>query len=152
DPGQELRSGQAAAPSRCRAAAPGAPSRTRAGDALMEDKELDELFTDPAHQEVVDLLKASRPATPPLDPNFRLHLRAQLMAEARKTLTPRAARSWFPFTFTPRLLAPAMAAVAAGFIVVLGIEVYLANQPATSSLVAMDVSKLNNKTNVATGE
>ena len=118
----------------------------------MEDKELDELFTDPAHQEVVDLLKASRPATPPLDPNFRLHLRAQLMAEARKTLTPRAARSWFPFTFTPRLLAPAMAAVAAGFIVVLGIEVYLANQPTTSSLVAMDVSKLNNKTNVATGE
>jgi Big-like domain-containing protein len=49
------------------------------------------------------------------------------------------------------VLAPAMAAVAAGFIVVLGIEVYLANQP-TSSPVAVDISKLNNKTNVATGE
>jgi Big-like domain-containing protein len=118
---------------------------------MMDDKELDELFTDPAHQEVVDLLKASRPATPPLDPNFRLHLRAQLMAEARKTLTPRTSRSWFPFNLTPSVLAPAMAAVAAGFIVVLGIEVYLANQP-TASPVAFDVSKLNNKTNVATGE
>ena len=117
----------------------------------MDDKELDELFTDPAHQEVVDLLKTSRPATPPLDPNFRLHLRAQLMAEARKTLVPRASRSWFPFNFTPSVLAPAMAAVAAGFIVVLGIEVYLANQP-TAAPVAFDVSKLNNKSNVATGE
>src|SRR5436309_1396804 len=117
---------------------------------MMDDKELDELFTDPAHQEVVDLLKASRPATPPLDPNFRLHLRAQLMAEARKTLTPRAARPWFPFTFTPRLLAPAMAAVAAGFIVVLGIEVYLANRPTGSPLAV--VSSINNKTNVATAE
>jgi len=117
----------------------------------MDDKELDELFTDPAHQEVVDLLKTSRPATPPLDPNFRLHLRAQLMAEARKTLVPRASRSWFPFNFPPSVLAPAMAAVAAGFIVVLGIEVYLANQP-TAAPVAFDVSKLNNKSNVATGE
>ena len=116
----------------------------------MEDKELEELFTDPAHQEVVDLLKASRPATPPLDPNFRLHLRAQLMAAARETLTPRAARPWFPFTFTPRLLAPAMAAVAAGFIVVLGIEVYLANRPTGSPLAV--VSSINNKTNVATAE
>ena len=44
-----------------------------------------------------------------------------------------------------------MAAVAAGFIVVLGIEVYLANQP-TAAPVAFDVSKLNNKSNVATGE
>ena len=116
----------------------------------MDDRELDELFTDPAHHEVVDLLKASRPATPPLDPNFRLHLRAQLMAEARKTLTPRPSRSWFPFNFTPSVLAPAMAAVAAGFIVVLGIEVYLANQP-TGSPVAI-VSPINNKTNVATAE
>src|SRR2546428_10360748 len=116
----------------------------------MDDKELEELSTDPAHQEVEDLLKASRPATPPLDPNFRLHLRAQLMAEARKTLTPRASRSWFPFNFTPSLLAPAMAAVAAGFIVVLGIEIYLANRP-TGAPVAV-VSSINNKTNVATAE
>jgi len=116
----------------------------------MDDRELDELFTDPAHHEVVDLLKASRPATPPLDPNFRLHLRAQLMAEARKTLTPRASRSWFPFNLTPSVLAPAMAAVAAGFIVVLGIEIYLANRP-TGSPVAV-VSPINNKTNVATAE
>ena len=118
---------------------------------MMDDKELDELFTDPAHQEVVDLLKASRPVTPPLDPNFRLHLRTQLMAEARRTLTPRASRSWFPFTLTPRVLAPAMAAVAAGFIVVLGVEIYLSNQP-TRSLVAVDVTPFHNKTNVATAE
>src|SRR5437773_11009994 len=112
----------------------------------MEDKELDELFTDPDHQEVVDLLKTSRPATPPLDPNFRLHLRAQLMAEARKTLVPRASRSWFPFNFPPSLLPPAMAAVAAGLIVVLGIEVYLANQPPPAP-VAFDVSELNKRSN-----
>src|SRR2546426_11204510 len=117
---------------------------------MMDDNELDELFTDPAHQEVVDLLKASRPATLPVGPNFRLHLRAQLMAEARKTLTPRPSRSWFPFNLTPSVLAPAMAAVAAGFIVVLGIEIYLANRP-TGSPVAV-VSPINNKTNVATAE
>ena len=29
---------------------------------MMNDPELQEIFTDPAHQEVVDMLKASRPA------------------------------------------------------------------------------------------
>src|SRR5207244_12890562 len=121
--GPEPRSGQPAAAPGGRAAGAGAPSRARAGDAMTDDKDLDDLFPDPAPQEVVDLLKASRPVTPPLDPNFRLHLRTQLMAEARRTLTPRASRSWFPFTLTPRVLAPALAAVAAGLIVVLGVAV-----------------------------
>jgi Big-like domain-containing protein len=115
----------------------------------MDDPELDELFKDPAHHEVVELLKASRPATPPLDPNFRLHLRSQLMAEARATLPRREPRPWF--RFSPRTMAPAMAAVAAGFIIVLGLQVYLRNQP-PSNQVAVDVSQIANKTEVSTGE
>ena len=103
----------------------------------MDDKELDELFTDPAHQEVVDLLKTSRPATPPLDPNFRLHLRAQLMAEARKTLVPRASRSWFPFNFTPSVLAPAMAAGVAYCLISLALKV-----PAARELFSFAFQKL----------
>jgi Big-like domain-containing protein len=116
---------------------------------MMDDQELEELFKDPAHREVVELLKSSRPATPPLDPNFRLHLRAQLMAEARQTLPTREARPWF--RFSPRVLAPAMAAVAAGFIIVLGVQVYLRTQP-PSNLVAVDITQINNKTGVGTGE
>ena len=72
---------------------------------MMDDPELQEIFTDPAHQEVVDLLKASRPAPPPLDPHFRSYLRAKLMTEAQRTLPARAGRSWFPFSLTPRTLA-----------------------------------------------
>ncbi|OLE36958.1 MAG: hypothetical protein AUG48_05755 [Actinobacteria bacterium 13_1_20CM_3_68_9] len=116
----------------------------------MNDQELEELFADPAHREVVDLLKASRPAAPPLDPHFRNYLRAKLMSEAQRTLQPRAARPWFPFSLKPKVLAPMMAAVAAGFLVVLGIEVYLHNQPTPSSVVAVLPSK--DKTNVATAE
>ena len=41
----------------------------------MNDPELEELFQDPAHREVADLLKMSRPAAPPLDPHFRNYLR-----------------------------------------------------------------------------
>jgi hypothetical protein len=120
---------------------------------MMNDPELQEIFTDPAHQEVVDLLKASRPVAPPLDPHFRSYLRAKLMTEARRTLGPQASRSWFPFNLTPRTLAPAMAAVAAGFIVVLGVEVYLHNQsPASGPLVAANTRQINNKTDVATVE
>lgn len=115
----------------------------------MDDQELEELFKDPAHHEVVELLKASRPAAPPLDPNFRRHLRAQLMAEANETLPRRDVRPWY--RFSPRTLAPAMAAVAAGFIIVLGVQVYLRNQP-TSNPVAVDVTQINNKTEVGTGE
>ena len=120
---------------------------------MRDDPELQEIFTDPAHQDVVDLLKASRPATPPLDPHFRSYLRAKLMTEAQRTLGPRASRSWFPFSFSPRALAPAMAAVAAGFIVVLGVEVYLHNQSSPAGqLVAVDTRQINNKTDVATIE
>jgi hypothetical protein len=117
---------------------------------MMNDPELQEIFTDPAHQEVVDLLKVSRPATPPLDPHFRSYLRAKLMTEARRTLGPQASRSWFPFRFTPKTLAPAMAAVAAGFIVVLGVEVYLHNQGARGNQVAVNL--VNNKTDVPTAD
>jgi hypothetical protein len=117
----------------------------------MNDPELEELFQDPAHREVVDLLKMSRPAAPPLDPNFRTYLRTKLMTEARRTLEPRAGRRGFPFNLSPRALAPAMAAVAAGFLVVLGIQIYLQNQ-STSSMVAADLRGIQNKTNVATGE
>jgi len=117
---------------------------------MMDDPELQEIFTDPAHQEVVDLLKVTRPAAPPLDPHFRSYLRAKLMTEARRTLGPQASRSWFPFSFPLRTLMPAMAAVAAGFIVVLGVEVYLHNQTTPTNQVA--VRLINNKTDVATVE
>ena len=117
----------------------------------MNDPELEELFADPAHREVVDLLKTTRPAAPPLDPHFRNYLRAKLMTEAQRTLQPRAARPWFPITLKPKVLAPAMAAVAAGFLVVLAVQIYLHNQP-TSNGVALVVPGLNNKTNVATAE
>lgn len=116
----------------------------------MRDPELDELFTDPAHQEVVELLKASRPAEPPLDPYFRSSLRAKLITEAHRTLPRRARRSWF--SLSPRVLAPAMAAVAAGFLVVLGVQVYLHNQSTNPGQVAFDSRSIDNRTNVATVE
>jgi Big-like domain-containing protein len=118
----------------------------------MNDPELDELFADPADRAVVDLLKASRPATPPLDPHFHDYLRAKLMTEARRTLPASSSRSWFPFTLSPRTLAPAMAAVAAGFLVVLGVEIYLHNGQPGAQQVACVCKPINNKTNVGTGE
>ncbi len=118
---------------------------------MMNDPELEELFADPADRQVVELLKSSRPATPPLDPHFRSYLRTRLMTEAQRTLQPRASRPWLPFSVRPKALAPALAAVAAGFIVVLGVEVYLQNQP-HSGMVAYDVHNINNRTNVATAE
>jgi hypothetical protein len=118
----------------------------------MNDPELEELFQDPAHREVVDLLKMSRPAAePPLDPNFRTMLRIKLMTEAHRTLQPRGSRRGFSFSLRPKALVPAMAAVAAGFLIVLGIQVYLQRQP-ESAMVAVDLSRIQNKSNVATGE
>src|SRR5256714_5548973 len=119
---------------------------------MSNDPELEELFQDPAHREVVDLLKLSRPASPPLDEHFRSYLRAKLMTEAERTLQPRASRRWLPFALGPKALAPAMAAVAAGFLVVLGIQIYLQNQSPSASMVAVDLSRIQNKTNVATAE
>jgi hypothetical protein len=118
----------------------------------MNDPELDELFADPADRAVVDLLKASRPATPPLDPHFHNYLRAKLMTEARRALPARAARSWFPFTLSPKTVVPAMAAVAVGFVVVLGVEIYLHNGQPGAQQVACVCKPINNKTNVGTGE
>jgi hypothetical protein len=115
---------------------------------MMNDQELEELFADPAHREVVDLLKASRPAAPPLDPHFRNYLRAKLMSEAQRTLQPRAARPWFPFSLKPKVLAPMMAAVAAGFLVVLAVEIY--QRPPSAEQVSVNLP--SPKTNVATAE
>ena len=118
---------------------------------MMNDPELEELFGDPADRAVVELLKASRPAAPPLDPHFRNYLRAKLMTEARQTLPARAARSWFPFTLSPKSLAPAMAAVAAGFLVVLAVEIYIHGQTGAPQ-VACVCTAINNKVDVGTGE
>ena len=115
----------------------------------MNDPELEELFADPAHREIVDLLKTTRPAAPPLDPHFRNYLRARLMTEAQRTLQPRATRPWWPFTLKPKVLAPMMAAVAAGFLVVLGVEIYLQRQPSPEMV---SVNLPSNRTNVATAE
>src|ERR1700687_119620 len=118
---------------------------------MMNDPELEELFGDPADRAVVELLKASRPAAPPLDPHFRHYLRAKLMTEARQTLPARAARSWFPFTLSPKSLAPAMAAVAAGFLVVLAVEIYTHGQTGAPQ-VACVCTAINNKVDVGTGQ
>jgi hypothetical protein len=118
---------------------------------MMNDPELEELFGDPADRAVVDLLKASRPAAPPLDPHFHNYLRAKLMTEARRTLPARASRSWFPFTVSPKTLAPAMAAVAAGFLVVIGVEIYLHGQTGAPQ-VAYNIRAIDKKTGVGTGE
>jgi hypothetical protein len=117
---------------------------------MMDDPELQELFSDPADREVLDLLKASRPAAPPLDPHFRNYLRAKLMAQARDTLAAPTRRRWFQLG--PLGMAPAMAAVAAGFIIVLGVEIYLQRQPASSPPVAADIHSIDQKRDVATAE
>jgi len=119
----------------------------------MNDPELEELFGDPADRAVVDLLKASRPAAPPLDPHFHNYLRAKLMTEARRTLPARASRSWLPFRLSPKTMAPAMAAVAAGFLVVLGVEIYLhSGQPGAPEIAQANIGAINNKKDVGTGE
>ncbi len=118
---------------------------------MMNDPELEGMFGDPADRAVVDLLKTSRPAAPPLDPHFHNYLRAKLMTEARRTLPARASRSWLPFTLSLKTLAPAMAAVAAGFLVVVGVEIYLHGQTGGPP-VACDCAAFKNKTNVGTGE
>lgn len=118
---------------------------------MMDDPELQEIFTDPAHQEVVDLLKTARPTTPPLDPHFRSYLRAKLMDEARRSLPRPSSRPWYAFGFRGRAVALSMAAVAAGFLVVLGVQVYLHNQPVlTSNQVAVIPPSIAGKTDVAT--
>ncbi|HEX9096890.1 MAG TPA: Ig-like domain-containing protein [Candidatus Dormibacteraeota bacterium] len=117
----------------------------------MNDPELDELFADPADRAVVDLLKASRPGAPPLDPHFHNYLRAKLMTEARRTLPARASRSWFPFKLSPNRLVPAVAAVAVGFVVVLGVEIYLHGQTGAPQ-VAYNIGRIDKQTNVGTGE
>src|SRR5207245_8635384 len=55
-------------------------------------------------------------------------------------------------TLTPRTLAPVTAAVAAGFLVVLGVEILLHNGHTGAQTVACVCGGINNKTNVGTGE
>ncbi len=107
----------------------------------MTDPELEELFTDPADREVVDLLKSARPATPPLDPHFRNYLRTKLMAEARKTLPKRERAPWFSLRLPSAPLA--MAAVAAGVLIVLGFEIALLQRGGGSAPVAADIHLVN---------
>jgi hypothetical protein len=122
---------------------------------MTDDPELQEIFTDPSHQEILDLLKASRPSSePPIDPHFRSYLRAKLMTEATKTLPSGSSRPWFGLSrFRPQTLALSMAAVAAGFIVVLGVQVYLrGGTPQAGPPVAYLGSPNNNKVNVPTAQ
>src|SRR6267143_4548974 len=152
DPGKEFRGGQAAPAPRRRTAPPRAAAGIRDWCDVMNDPELDELFGDPADRAIVDLLKASRPAAPPLDPHFNNYLRAKLMTEARRTLPARASRSWLPFRLSPKTMAPAMAAVAAGFLVVLGVEIYLHGQTTAPEISQANIGSINNKKDVGTGE
>ncbi|TMD13360.1 MAG: hypothetical protein E6J00_08500 [Chloroflexi bacterium] len=116
------------------------------------DPELEELFKDRADLEVVRLLKTSRPASPPLDPHFPSYLRSKLMAEARRTLQPAPRQSWFSRLGLGIGPVPALAAVAAAFILVLGYELYV-HQPGSAPEQAVRVtSPLSDKTNVAADE
>jgi Big-like domain-containing protein/WD40 repeat protein len=83
------------------------------------DPELEELFPSGADREVVELIRALRPAAPPLDPYFRNHLRMKLTAEARRTRSSRPPGQWFSW---PR--SPLLAVVAAACAVVLTVGVY----------------------------
>jgi hypothetical protein len=117
---------------------------------MMDDPELQEFFRDPADREVIDLLRATRPAAPPLDPHFRNYLRAKLMTEARDRLAAPAHRRWFQLG--PVGMVPAMAAVAAGFLLVLGVEIYLHPSATPGPPVAVNVVGIDNKKDVATAE
>ena len=100
--------------------------------ALNRDPELEELFPGGPDREVVELIQASRPAQPPLDPYFRNHLRMKLMAEARRSISPRSQPRWFAWPRTP-LLATAAAAAAA----VLTVGVYHALHQAPPSVAVV---------------
>lgn len=110
------------------------------------DSELDELFSDPQDLEVVHLLRSARPAAPPLDPHFRSYLRGKLIAEARRTLPARPRRPWFGIAPMP-----AMAAVAATFILVLGYELYQRGQ-APAAPAPIRVTAQVDRTNAAPAE
>jgi Tol biopolymer transport system component len=110
------------------------------------DPELEALFPSGPDREVVEAIKASRPAPPPLDPYFRNHLRMKLMAQARQTLTPRPRAAWFAW---PRM--PILAAAAAACAVVL--MVGLARQlSAPTDLVAVNQPAIAGHKDVATVE
>src|SRR5438132_8886 len=74
----------------------------------------------------------------------------RLMAEAPKTLPRRERAPWFSW----RLPSPplAMAAVAAGFLIVLGFEIALLQRGGSQAPVAADIHLVNGKSNVATIE
>lgn len=112
-----------------------------------QDPELDALFTNPQDRQVVEALRAARPATPPIDQHFRSYLRSKLMAEARRTLPSPERRPWFRWSPLP-----VMAAVAAGFVLVLGIEVYLHGQQAPVVTAIRVSSPQLNQSNVDTAE
>jgi len=84
---------------------------------LNPDPELEELFPSGPGRELVQLIQASRPAQPPLDPYFRNHLRMKVMAEARRRGTgrPRPRFAW------PSLRVMSFAAAACAVVLVVGV-------------------------------
>jgi Tol biopolymer transport system component len=110
------------------------------------DPELEELFPGGPDREVVEAIKASRPAQPPLDPYFRNHLRMKLMAEARRRLTPQPKRAWLAW---PRLPILAAAAAACAVVLVVGLARQLST---TGELVAVNQPAIAGSGNVPTVE
>lgn len=103
------------------------------------DPELEELFPSGAEREVVELIQASRPAQPPLDPYFRNHLRMKLMAQARRTISPRSQLRWFAWPRTPLL---AMAAAAAAVVLTVGVYNALHQAPPAVAVVPPGVARI----------
>ena len=81
------------------------------------DPELEELFPGGPGRELVQLIQASRPAQPPLDPYFRNHLRMKVIAEARRrgTARPGSRFAW------PSLRVMSFAAAACAVVLVVGV-------------------------------
>ncbi len=122
---------------------------------MRDDPELDELFTDPADREVVDLLHASRPAAPPLEPNFRSYLRMKLMAEARRALPEPGRLPRLRLVRTPppwlRWAPVSAVALAAGLLLFVAGQRYLQGRQPQIAQVQVS-SGINNQTNVARAE
>jgi len=113
------------------------------------DPELEELFTHPIDREVVELLRASRPGTPPLDASFKSDLRARLMSEARRRLPPTERRSWFAGLMLRPM--PAFAAIAAGFLLVAAGFALVRTLRGTQSVTAIETN-VQGKSDVRTAE
>lgn len=90
------------------------------------DPELEELFPSGPDRDLVELIRASRPVQPPLDPYFRNHLRMKLMAQARRTLPGRRQAGWMAWPRPPMLAA---AAAACAVVVTVGVVLRFGASP-----------------------